>query len=73
MSKSMRNEMIDAVRKNCEGNLQLHKTNIEIYLNKSVGIGEHSELPSEIYKWGDRLASAQDSLLALERYAGRKE
>ena len=33
MSKSMRNEIIDAVRANCVGNLQLHKTNIEIYLN----------------------------------------
>ena len=46
---------------------------LDPYFNNSVGIGEHSELPSEIYKWVDRLASAQDSLLALERYAGRKE
>ena len=30
LAEEVRNEMIDAVRKNCEGNLQLHKTNIEI-------------------------------------------
>ena len=68
MSKSMRNDMIDAVRINCEGNLQLHKTNIDIYLNKSVGIGEHSDLPTEINKWVAELASAEDALNILERY-----
>ena len=46
---------------------------LELYFNGSVGIGEHSDLPSEIYKWVDRLASAEDALLALERYEGRSE
>ena len=50
MSKSMRNDMIDAVRVSCEGQLQLHKTNIDIYLNKSVGIGEHSDIIQTIIK-----------------------
>lgn len=42
--------------------------NLEIYFNKSVGIGEHSDLQEEIRKWTDTLAAAVDSLEALERF-----
>jgi hypothetical protein len=38
---------------------------LEVYLNKAVGIGEHSELLEEITKWSERLANANDSLEAL--------
>jgi hypothetical protein len=42
--------------------------NLEIYLTKSVGIGEHSDLQVEIRRWTDSLAAAVDSLEALERF-----
>jgi len=42
--------------------------NLEIYLTKSVGIGEHSDLQAEVRKWTDSLATAVDSLEALERF-----
>jgi hypothetical protein len=38
---------------------------LEVYFNKSVGIGEHSELLAEITKWTERLSAANDSLEAL--------
>jgi len=41
---------------------------LETYFNKSVGIGEHSDLPEEIYKWVDKLASAEDALVVLKRF-----
>tara|TARA_Y100000310_G_scaffold302376_1_gene339649 strand:+ start:9831 stop:10088 length:258 start_codon:yes stop_codon:yes gene_type:complete len=41
---------------------------LETYFNNSVGIGEHSDLPTEIYKWVDKLASAEDALVVLERF-----
>lgn len=68
MSKSMRKEMLDAVRKNCEGNLQLHKTNIEIYLNKSVGIGEHSDIIQTIIKELEQVAKYEELLQTLDKH-----
>ena len=72
MSKSMRNEMIDAVRKNCEGNLQLHKTNIEIYLNKSIGIGEHSDIIQTIIKELEQVAKYEELLQTLDKHFKEK-
>ena len=68
MSKSMRNEMIDAVRVNCEGNLQLHKTNIEIYLNKSIGIGEHSDIIQAAIKELEQVAKYEELLQTLKTF-----
>lgn len=42
--------------------------NLDVYFNKAVGIGEHSDLQEEIRKWTDTLASAVDSLETLERF-----
>ena len=41
---------------------------LETYFNNSVGIGEHSDIPEEIYRWVDKLASAEDALVVLERF-----
>ena len=41
---------------------------LETYFNKSVGVGEHSELPAEIYKWVDKLSNAEDALVVLKRF-----
>jgi len=41
---------------------------LDTYFNKSVGIGEHSDLPAEIYKWVDKLSNAEDALAVLERF-----
>ena len=41
---------------------------LETYFNNSVGVGEHSELPAEIYKWVDKLSNAEDALTVLGRF-----
>jgi len=42
--------------------------NLDVYFNKAVGIGEHSDLQEDIRKWTDTLAAAVDSLETLERF-----
>jgi len=37
----IRDEMIKAMIAHAEGHIQKHKMNVEVYLEKSVGIGEH--------------------------------
>jgi len=41
---------------------------LEVYMNKSVGIGEHSDLISEMDKYVSKLASAEDNLATLESH-----
>ena len=41
---------------------------LELYFNKSVGIGEHSDLSSEIHKWISKLSEATENLSNLKKY-----
>ncbi|MBM4067875.1 MAG: hypothetical protein FJ271_02860 [Planctomycetes bacterium] len=41
---------------------------LEVYFQKSVGIGEHSGLLEEIRKWTETLSNAHDALDNLDRY-----
>ncbi len=64
----LREQMLNAARKHAEGELELHKTNIEVYMQKVVGIGEHSDIIETIQKELDQMASADDRLEMLEKY-----
>ena len=39
---------------------------LEVYMNKSVGIGEHSDLLTELDKYVTKLAAAEDNLASLQ-------
>ena len=69
----MTNKYVTAAVAHFEGKKLEAEAVLDTYFNNSVGVGEHSELPSEIYKWVERLASAEDALLALERYEAPSE
>ncbi len=64
----LREQMLNAARKHAEGDLELHKTNIEVYMQKVVGIGEHSDIIETIQKELDQMAAADDRLEMLEKY-----
>ena len=60
--------LLSAAKKHYDAKRDESIANLEVYFNKSVGIGEHSDLQEEIRKWTDELASATDGREALERY-----
>ena len=64
----LREQRLNAARKHAEGELELHKTNIEVYMQKVVGIGEHSDIIETIQKELDQMAAADDRLEMLEKY-----
>ena len=64
----LREQMLNAARKHAEGDLELHKTNIEVYMQKVVGIGEHSDIIETIQKELDQMAAAHDRLEMLNKY-----
>tara|TARA_Y100000992_G_C20921894_1_gene330251 strand:+ start:244 stop:468 length:225 start_codon:yes stop_codon:yes gene_type:complete len=64
----MRNALIDAVRSHLEGCIKKHVVNVEVYLNNSVGIGEHSDITESIETELGHISEYHDKLEALERY-----
>jgi|TARA_R110000822_G_scaffold235271_1_gene366191 hypothetical protein len=64
----LKQQMINAARKHAEAEIELHKTNVEVYMQKVVGIGEHSDIIQTIQKELDQMASAHDRLEMLDKY-----
>jgi len=51
-----------------EGELERAKTNIMVYMNQSVGIGEHSDIVEAIQEELDKMAAATDRIEMLDKY-----
>ena len=64
----MRAQMIEALRQHAEANIKKHKMNVEIYLEKAVGVGEHSDIMETIEKEIGKIAEYHDQLEVLENY-----
>ncbi len=58
----MKNQINKAVLKHAEGVQELAKTNILVYMNHPVGIGEHSDIVEAIQLELDKMAAAQDRI-----------
>ena len=67
----MTNRYMAAAVAHFEGKKLEAEAVLDTYFNNSVGIGEHSDLPAEIYKWVEKLATAEDALEALARYRSK--
>jgi hypothetical protein len=61
----MKNNMIKALKTRYDAAYQESHCTLEIYLNKPVAIGEHPQHFEEMGKLVDAMASAKDSLEAL--------
>jgi hypothetical protein len=64
----LKQQMIEAAKKHAEAEVQLHRTNINVYMEKVVGIGEHSDIIETIQKELDKMATADDRLEMLNKY-----
>ena len=64
----MKEQLIKAARMHAEGELERAKTNIMVYMNQSVGIGEHSDIVEAIQEELDKMATANDRLEMLDKY-----
>ena len=48
----LKDTLIAAAKKHAEAEIDLHKANIEVYMQQVVGIGEHSDIIETIAFWG---------------------
>jgi transposase len=65
---NLKQQMLKALRMHAEAEIELHKTNVEVYMEKVVGIGEHSDIIETIQKELDAMAAAEDRMEMLEKY-----
>ena len=64
----MRNKMLDALKANAEGQIALHKMNVEVYLENPAGIGEHSDVTGAIQEELDKVARYEDQISIINKY-----
>ena len=65
---SIRQAMIEALEKKYEAELASADATIKIYLESSVGIGEHPQHLEEVDKLITKVAEADEKLRALRLY-----
>ena len=64
----MRDMLIDAQMSYLVGGINKHKANIEVYMNNTVGIGEHSDIMETIELELEQLSNYHDKLEMLVKY-----
>ena len=60
--------IIEAARKQAEGEVAVHRANIEVYKTMPAGIGEHSDVTEAVIAELNKLAEADDRLEMLDKY-----
>ena len=65
---NQRELLLNAVKKHAEGHIAKHVANVEVYLNQSVGIGEHSDIIESIEQELEKIAKYNDQIEVLQKY-----
>ena len=60
--------IIEAARKQAEGEIAVHIANIKVYQTMPAGIGEHSDVTEAVIAELDKLAAADDRLEMINKY-----
>ena len=64
----MKEQIIKACRMHAEGELEKAKTKVMVYMNQSVGIGEHSGIVESIQKELDTMAAAEGRIDMINKH-----
>ena len=58
----MKEQLVNALKTKYDADYQMHKANLDIYLNNPVGIGEHPQHFEEMDKLVESMTAARDKL-----------
>ena len=64
----MKQQIVEAMIKHAEGHIEKHRMNVEIFLEKAVGVGEHNDILETIEKELNINAMYEDQIEALNKY-----
>ena len=65
--------IIDNFIKYAEGQIAKRKVNVEVFLEKAVGIGEHSDIMESIETELEQMARYDEQIAVLKKYFIKKE
>ena len=65
---NLRDDLLQASKKNFEAQIEKHRINIENMLNNSVGVGEHPDLMETIEVELEKMSNYQDKLEMLDYF-----
>tara|TARA_Y100001936_G_C15946889_1_gene597918 strand:+ start:656 stop:883 length:228 start_codon:yes stop_codon:yes gene_type:complete len=68
----IRKQIIDGMIAHNKGKIAKHKANVEIYLNQSVGIGEHGDVLETIEKELNAMGKCHEQLEMINMYFADK-
>ena len=60
--------LLEALIKKLEGDIEVHKANVMVYVKNPAGIGEHSDIVESIEKEVDMIAAAEDKIEAIIKH-----
>ena len=61
-------DILDALKKKYEAEVDVAKATIQVYLDKPVGIGEHSQFADEIDKQLEAISCACDKIKVIDKF-----
>lgn len=64
----MRETLIKALLSHAQGNLNKHLANIEVYMNSTTGIGEHSDIVETLALELDKAAQYHDQIEIIKQH-----
>ena len=68
----MMNKLLKASLDKYEAQKSEALAHLEILFEKSVGIGEHTDILSEVTKWTENLSQAEENLKTLNKHFGNE-
>ena len=69
----MRELIIEAIKKHAEGHIEKHKANVEVLMQKPVGVAEHPDTLETIEKELKVIAEYDDQLQMIDKYFTKKD
>ena len=64
----MRQELLSALLAHANGEIAMHKANIEVYLTNPTGIGEHPDITAAMQEEIDKIARWHDQIEVINKY-----
>ena len=64
----MKEEIVKSMIQHAEGQIAKHKMNVEIFLQKSVGVGEHNDILETIEKEVNAIGKYEEQIDVLKKH-----
>ena len=69
----MRKQLLTALLAHAQGEIAMHRANVEVYLTNPVGIGEHPDVTEAIQQEIDKIARWHDHIEVINTYFKGKD